>query len=143
MRFGNKIQKAQGGNLLDKLVQIVNWNLPNSPSYQMYMYGEADVESNKQMQKPLEKLYQYENKPDMREKVREYIDELGTEIKRCEKCVIDNGDNAPDTNNMLMARMQTLQEVINDLKGRLMEMVERYDLSEIRIMKQEVEELME
>lgn len=34
---------------MDKLVQIVNWNLPNSPLYQMYMYGEAAVESNKQI----------------------------------------------------------------------------------------------
>lgn len=31
----------------------------------------------------------------------------------------------------------------NGLSVRLMKMVERYDLSEIRIMKQEVEELME
>lgn len=33
----------------------------------MYMYGEVDFETNKAMQEPLEKLYKYENQPDMRE----------------------------------------------------------------------------
>lgn len=63
------------------------------------------------------------SKPDMREKIREYIDKLNTEIKRCEKCIIDNGDDAPDTNNMIMVRIQTLQEVIYDLEGRMEEVV--------------------
>ena len=31
-----------------------------------YMYGDASVEANKEMQEPLEKLYKYENQPDMR-----------------------------------------------------------------------------
>ena len=35
------------------------------------------------MQEPLEKLYNYENQPDMREKVKEYIDELDAEYDRC------------------------------------------------------------
>lgn len=51
---------------MDKLVQKVTWNLPNSPSQQLYMYGEASVEANQAMQEPLEKLYQYENQPDMK-----------------------------------------------------------------------------
>ena len=63
------------------------------------------------------------SKPDMREKIREYIDELNTEIKRCEKCIIDNGDDAPDTNNMIMVRIQTLQEVIYALEGRMEEVI--------------------
>lgn len=109
---------------MDKLVQIVNWNLPNSPSYQMYMYGEADVESNKQMQKPLEKLYQYENQPDMREKIREYISELDTEINRCEnelqKYYKSNGDIGVIS---MQNRIQVLIEVKNDLLGRLEEAI--------------------
>lgn len=109
---------------MDKLVQIVNWNLPNSPSYQMYMYGEADVESNKQMQKPLEKLYQYENQPDMREKIREYISELDTEINRCEnelqKYYKSNGDIGVIS---MQNRIQVLIEVKNDLLGRLEEVI--------------------
>ena len=48
------------------------------------MYGEADFEANKAMQEPLGKLYQYENQPNMREKVVEYIGELETEIDRLE-----------------------------------------------------------
>lgn len=31
---------------MNKLVEKVNWNLPNSPSQQLYMYGEASVEAN-------------------------------------------------------------------------------------------------
>ena len=109
---------------MDKLVQIVNWNLPNSPSYQMYMYGEADVESNKQMQKPLEKLYQYENQPDMREKIREYISELDTEINRCENELLKYYKSNGDIGVISMQnRIQVLIEVKNDLLGRLEEAI--------------------
>ena len=88
------------------------------------MYGEADVESNKQMQKPLEKLYQYENQPDMREKIREYISELDTEINRCEnelqKYYKSNGDIGVIS---MQNRIQVLIEVKNDLLGRLEEAI--------------------
>lgn len=65
----------------------------------------------------------FDDKPDMREKVVEYIGELKMEIKRVEQCIVDNEKEAETTNNMLLARCQTLQEVINDLKGRLEERV--------------------
>lgn len=107
---------------MSKLVQKVKWNLDGS-DIEMYMYGEADFEANKAMQEPLEKLYQYENQPNMREKVVEYIGELEMEIKRVEQYIVDNEKEAETTNNMLLARCQTLQEVINDLKGRLEERV--------------------
>ena len=45
----------------DKLIQKIKWGLPNSPQMEMFMYGEASVEANKEMQGPLEKLYQYVN----------------------------------------------------------------------------------
>lgn len=61
--------------------------------------------------------------PDMREKVKEYIGELETEIGRCEQCIIDNGIEAETTNNMLLARCETLHEIIDDLKGRLEERI--------------------
>lgn len=50
---------------MNKLIQKVNWNLPNSPSQQLYMYGEASIEANQEMQEPLEKLYEYENQSGM------------------------------------------------------------------------------
>lgn len=108
---------------MDKLVQIVNWNLPNSPSYQMYMYGEADVESNKQMQKPLEKLYQYENQPDIREKIREYISELDVEIDRLESDLEKQIIFDVETTKVAIteSRMKALIDVKTDLEGRLME----------------------
>lgn len=59
----------------------------------------------------------------MREKIREYIIELNTEIKRVEQCIIDNGDAASSTNNMLLARIQTLTEVKNDLQSKLDEII--------------------
>ena len=63
------------------------------------------------------------NQPDMREKVREYITELEAEIERVEQCIIDNGEDAVDTNNMLFSRIQTIIEVKNDLQGRLDEVI--------------------
>ena len=89
----------------------------------MFVYPEADLESNQKMQEPLKRLYQYENQPNMREKVREYIGELDTEIERVEQCIIENGEDAVDTNNMLFSRIQTIIEVKNDLQGRLEEMI--------------------
>ena len=102
---------------MNKLVQKVKWNLDGSQT-EMYMYGEADFEANKAMQEPLEKLYQYENKPDMREKVREYISELEREIKKLEDelCKPEMFTNLHSL--AIESRLETLQEVINDLKGR-------------------------
>lgn len=108
---------------MSKLIQKVAMDIMDISLDEMYIYGNANLEENLAMQEPLEKLYQYENKPDMREKVNEYIEELETEIDRCEQCIIDNGIEAEITNNMLLVRCKTLYEVINDLKGRLEERV--------------------
>lgn len=106
---------------MNKLVEKVNWNLPNSPSQQLYMYGEASVEANLAMQEPLERLYQYENQPDMREKVVEYIGVLKMEIKRLEDHLEEHMNDKACRVTEIESRMETLQEVINDLKGRLEE----------------------
>ena len=106
---------------MKKLVEKVNWNLPNSPSQQLYMYGEASVEANLVMQEPLERLYQYENQPDMREKVVEYIGVLKMEIKRLEDHLEEHMNDKACRVTGIESRMETLQEVINDLKGRLEE----------------------
>lgn len=95
--------------ILDKLVQKINWSLPNSKPVQLYMYGEANVEANQAMQVPLEKLYQYER----------YIDELETEIKRVET-EIANTDNDNGYEARMMTRLSTLSEVRNDLLGILL-----------------------
>lgn len=108
---------------MDKLVHEVNWNLPGSKPQQLYMYGEADFESNRQMQEPLEKLYQYENTPDMREKVREYIDKLDAEIKRLENQLEDHMNGEACMVTEIESRLQTLIEVKNDLLGRLDEVI--------------------
>lgn len=102
---------------MNKLVQKVKWNLDGSQT-EMYMYGEADFEANKAMQEPLEKLYQYENQPNMREKVVEYIGELEIEIKKLEDelCKPEMFTNLHSL--AIESRLETLQEVINDLKGR-------------------------
>lgn len=126
---------------MDKLVQKVNYNLPNSPAQQLYMYGEASVEANHAMQEPLQKLYQYENQPDMREKIREYIDELDTEIKRCEsELILINSSYTQscepknpqvgevwighsDNKYELQSRINALIEVKNDLLRKLEEVI--------------------
>lgn len=108
---------------MSKLIQKVTMDIMDISLDEMYIYGNANLEENLAMQEPLEKLYQYENQPDMREKIKEYIGEFETEIERCEQCIIDNGIEAETTNNMLLVRCRTLLEVINDLNGRSEEMV--------------------
>ena len=60
---------------MDKLVKHIKMDMPGFPKQGLYCYGEASFEANQAMQEPLEKLYKYENQPDMREKVMEYIGE--------------------------------------------------------------------
>ena len=109
---------------MSKLVQKVNWKLPNSPSQQLYMYGEASAEANQAMQEPLEKLYQYENQSDMREKIRKYIGELDVGIDRLEK-VLKNTDSPYDL--QVKGRLNAIIEVKNDLLGRLEEVINGND----------------
>ena len=94
------------------------------PKQGLYCYGEASFEANQAMQEPLEKLYNYENQPDMREKVKEYISELDAEIDRCHKLTDQNmNDETTTVEEMMVVRVQTLTEVRNDLQGRLEELV--------------------
>lgn len=109
--------------MMDKLIQQVNWNLPNLPSRQLYVYGQASVEANKEMQEPLEKLYQYENQPDMREKVKEYIGELDAEYDRLEGELEKRLDDEACVVTELESVMRTLMWVKNDLQGRLEEVI--------------------
>lgn len=87
----------------------------------MFVYAEADLDSNQKMQEPLQKLYQYENQPDMREKVKEYINELDTEIKRVEGEIVNTDDKYYEAR--MMSRIDALTEVRNDLLGRLEEVI--------------------
>lgn len=77
-------QVNRGDIILTKLVRKVEWELPGSPKTEMYMYGEASVESNQEMQEPLEKLYQYENQQeqlrDILESFTEYIESHSDKI---------------------------------------------------------------
>ena len=115
---------------MSKLVQYVEWNLPNTMSNKIYCYGEANFEVNQAMQEPLEKLYKYENQPDMRKKIREYISELEAEIDRCVK---ENGkilesisighDAIPISQFQLAEKIEILTKVKNDLQSRLDELI--------------------
>lgn len=97
------------------------WNGSNLK--EMYVYGPASVESNQEMQEPLEKLYQYENQPDMREKIKEYIGELDTEISRLETLLEEYMDAEACTATAIEVRLQVLTEVKNDLQSRLEEVI--------------------
>lgn len=109
---------------MDNLVQKLNWDMPFIKNQCMFVYAEADLDSNQKMQEPLQKLYQYENQPDMREKIKEYISELDMEIDRCEnelqKYYKSNGDIGVIS---MQNRIQVLVEVKNDLLGRLAEVI--------------------
>ena len=104
---------------MDKLVQHIKMDMPGFPKQDLYCYGEASFEANQAMQEPLEKLYNYENQPDMREKIKEYISELNVEIERCHKLAEQN----MNVTELMMVRTETLTEVKNDLQGRLEELV--------------------
>ena len=115
---------------MSKLVQYIEWNLPNTMSNKMYCYGEANFEVNQAMQEPLERLYKYENQPDMREKVKEYISELEAEIDRCVKenekileSISIGHDAIPISQFQLSEKIEILTKVKNDLQGRLDELI--------------------
>ena len=122
------------GDIMKKLVQYIDWKLSKVISNKMYCYGEANFEANQAMQEPLEKLYNYENQPDMREKIKEYISELDAEIDRCTKFIEDKLSKIKDNGKKeiylfsieyitLKTRVKTLTEVKNDLQGRLEELI--------------------
>lgn len=60
------------------------------------------------------------NKPDMREKIKEYISELDKEIDRLED-LLKNTDSPYDL--QIKGRLNTIIEVKNDLLGRLEEVI--------------------
>ena len=60
------------------------------------------------------------DKPDMREKIKEYISELDMEIDRLED-LLKNTDSPYDL--QIKGRLNTIIEVKNDLLGRLEEVV--------------------
>ena len=108
---------------MDKLVQHIKMDMPGFPKQGLYCYGEASFEANQVMQEPLEKLYKYENQPDMREKVKEYISELDAEYDRCMTWVEEHMYGEACQVSAMEMRAKTLNEVKNDLQGRLDELV--------------------
>ena len=108
-----------------KLVQHIKMDMPGFPKQGLYCYGEASFEANQVMQEPLEKLYKYENQPDMREKMKEYISELDEEIIRCEKLYEDVsvGYSDPTRSLTIQCRIETLSQVKGDLESRLEELI--------------------
>ena len=106
---------------MDDLVQKLNWDMPFIKNQCIFVYADADLDSNQKMQEPLQKLYQYENQPDMREKVIGYINQLDQEIKRAESEIVNTDDK--DYEARMMSRLNTLTEVKNDLLGRLEEVI--------------------
>ena len=120
--------------IIDKLVQHIKMDMPGFPKQGLYCYGEASFEANQVMQEPLEKLYKYENQPDMREKAREYISELDMEIDKLDK-ILEDMITEPEKETVeqrqkdkivyenIKSRAQTLTEVKNDLLDRLNELI--------------------
>lgn len=110
---------------MDKLVQKLNWDMPFIKNQYMFVYADADFDSNQKMQEPLQKLYQYENQPDMREKIKEYIGELDAEIamleSNLEKQMTYNVEACKVT--ATESRLNAIIEVKNDLLGRLEEVI--------------------
>lgn len=64
-----------------------------------------------------------DNTPNMRDKVKEYINELDSEIQRCIDWVEQNMNSEACKVAAMECRIQTLEEVKNDLKSRLEEVI--------------------
>ena len=108
---------------MDKLVQHIKMDMSGFPKQGLYCYGEASFEANQAMQEPLEKLYKYENQPDMRAKVMEYIGELDIEYDRCMAWIEENINGEACQVSAMGMRAKTLNEVKNDLESRLEELI--------------------
>ena len=108
---------------MDRLVQHIKMDMPGFQKQGLYCYGEASFEANQAMQEPLGKLYNYENQPDMREKVREYIDELDAEYDRCMDWIEEHMNGEACQVSAMEMRAKTLNEIKNDLQSRLEELV--------------------
>lgn len=108
---------------MDKLVQHIKMDMPGIPKQGMYCYGEASLETNMEMQEPLEKLYKLENQPDMREKLKEYTSELDAEYDRCIDWIEEHMSGEACQVTAMEMRAKTLMEVKNDLQGRLDELI--------------------
>ena len=61
--------------------------------------------------------------PDMKEKVKEYIGELDAEYDRCMDWIEEHMDSEACQVSAMEMRAKTLNEVKNDLEGRLEELV--------------------
>ena len=61
--------------------------------------------------------------PDMKEKVKEYIGELDAEYDRCMDWIEEHMDSEACQVSAMEMRAKTLNEVKNDLQGRLEEVV--------------------
>ena len=108
---------------MDKLVQHIKVDMPGFPKQGLYCYGEANFEANQAMQEPLEKLYNYENQPDMRGKIMEYILELDAEYDRCMDWIEERMNSEACQVSAMEMRAKTLMEVKNDLESRLDELI--------------------
>ena len=114
---------------MNRIVQHIKMDMPSFTKQELYCYGEASFEENQAMQEPLEKLYKYENQPDMREKVREYISELDNEIDRCnhEMEELSRNESFEGENNIkinyCIVRAKTIMQIQNDLQSRLEELI--------------------
>lgn len=117
---------------MEKLVHRIITHQSFAPGIkggEYYYCDGIDREINQVMQEPLEKLYKYENQPDMREKVKEYISELDVEIDRCNKEISNLSYDGVQVRvnkakiDVYMSRARTLTEVKNDLQSRLDELI--------------------
>ena len=110
---------------MNKLVQKINWDLPSIEGQCLFVYADADFDSNQKMQEPLQKLYQYENQPDMREKIKEYINELNMEIERLESDLEKQMTYSVEACKVTAteSKLNAIIEVKNDLLGRMEERI--------------------
>lgn len=102
----------------DKLVNLcTKWEMDDSDKTTM------TLEVDDYFMSTIYSVIKLLDKPNMREKIKEYSSELDTEIDRCMLWVEEHtGEDACQVNAM-EARAEALTEVKNDLQSRLNELI--------------------
>lgn len=109
----NLVVACNEGNHAYTCVDIF-YDIPDSKRFGTYVLSSHDLESGW--------MLKIKN-PDMRGKVKEYIVELDEEIDRCENWIEENTSVEACAVTAIETRLQTLNEVKNDLQGKLEELI--------------------
>lgn len=124
---------SSGKIIMDKCAFVTGFEVEDENGNILYEYQPYKVVDTKRKDIDIENIDEEnsyvtvtqstDQKLDMREKVKEYILELNQEIDRCVSWIEEHTDSEACQVAAMEMRAKTLGEVVNDLEGRLAELV--------------------